>query len=37
MIASVKLVAGWGIDYIQLTRYSGEWMIINVLWEMPAH
>ena len=37
MIANVKLVAGWGIDYIQLTKYSGEWMIINVLWEMPAH
>ncbi|MBD3220199.1 hypothetical protein GF314_03075 [bacterium] len=37
MIANVKLVAGWGIDYIQLTRYSGEWMIINVLWEMASH
>jgi hypothetical protein len=37
MIANVKLVAAWGIDYIQLTKHSGEWMIINVLWEMGSH
>ena len=36
MIANVHLVAAWGIDYIHLTRESGEWMIINVLWEMPT-
>ncbi len=35
-IATVKLVAAWGIDYIHLTRHSGEWMIINVIWEMPS-
>jgi len=37
MIASVKLEAAWGIDYIHLTKASGRWMIINVLWEMPSH
>ena len=37
MIANVKLDAAWGIDYIHLTKISGEWMIINVIWEMPSH
>ena len=37
MIANVKLEAAWGIDYIQLTKFSGRWMIINVLWEMGSH
>ncbi len=36
MIANVKLDAAWGIDYIHLSRHSGEWMIINVIWEMPS-
>ena len=35
MIANVKLDAAWGMDYIHLTRESGKWMIINVIWEMP--
>lgn len=37
MIATVKLEAGWGIDYIHLTKFSGKWMITNVIWEMSAH
>ena len=37
MIANVKLDAAWGIDYIHLSRNSGKWMIINVIWEMGAH
>lgn len=37
MIANVKLEAAWGIDYIHLTKFSGEWMIMNVIWEMGAH
>ncbi|MBU2502838.1 nuclear transport factor 2 family protein [bacterium] len=37
MIANVKLEAGWGIDYIHLTKASGKWMIINVIWEMGSH
>lgn len=37
MIANVKLEAAWGIDYIHLTKNSGQWMIINVIWEMGSH
>ena len=37
MIANVKLEAAWGIDYIHLTKSSGDWMIINVIWEMASH
>ena len=37
MIANVKLVAAWGIDYIHLTKNSGEWMIMNVMWEIGSH
>jgi hypothetical protein len=37
MIANVKLEAAWGIDYIHLTKNSGTWMIMNVIWEMGSH
>ena len=37
MIANVKLDAAWGIDYIHLSRMSGKWMIMNVIWEMGSH
>lgn len=33
--ASVKLVAAWGIDYMHLAKFDGEWQIINVLWQSP--
>ena len=36
MIATVKLDAAWGMDYIHLSRKSGKWMIVNVIWEMPS-
>lgn len=36
MIANVKLDAAWGTDYIHLSRNSGKWMIMNVIWEMPS-
>jgi Putative lumazine-binding len=32
-IASVKLIAAWGIDYMHLAKYDGKWMIIHVLWQ----
>ncbi|WP_207491518.1 nuclear transport factor 2 family protein [Aridibaculum aurantiacum] len=32
-IASVKLVAHWGIDYFHLYKDNGKWTIINVLWQ----
>jgi len=28
-------VAWWGIDYLQLARYNGKWMIVNVMWQSP--
>jgi hypothetical protein len=35
--ATAKLVASDWIDYLHLTKYNGEWKIINVLWELkPA-
>jgi len=37
MIANVKLEAAWGVDYIHLTKFSGQWMIMNVIWEMASH
>ena len=33
--ASAKLVASWGIDYMHLAKYDGEWKIVNVLWQAP--
>lgn len=35
--ATAKLVASEWIDYLHLTKYDGEWKIVNVLWELkPA-
>lgn len=35
-IASVKLIAWWGIDYMHLAKYEGKWKIINILWQTYA-
>ena len=32
-IAVVKLSAQWGIDYLNLAKIDGRWMIKNVLWQ----
>ena len=32
--AVVKLVASDWIDYLQMAKLKGEWLIINVLWEI---
>lgn len=32
--ASVKIVARDWIDYLQLARWNGKWVIVNVLWEL---
>ena len=32
--ASVKVVASGWIDYMQMAKWNGRWVIINVLWEM---
>jgi len=34
-IASAKLTAWWGIDYLLLAKYDGRWMIRQVLWQSP--
>jgi hypothetical protein len=34
-MASVKLTAVWGVDYMHLAKFDGKWMIINILWQSP--
>lgn len=33
--ASAKLTAVWGVDYFQLAKFNGKWMIVNILWQTP--
>ncbi len=33
-MASVKIVAGAWVDYMHIARVAGDWVIVNVLWEM---
>jgi len=32
--ACVKLVASDWIDYLQVAKFNGRWVIVNVLWEL---
>jgi len=32
--ASVKVVASDWIDYLHVAKFSGRWVIVNVLWEL---
>jgi hypothetical protein len=34
-IASAKVWAWWGIDYLLLSKQAGKWIIEQVLWEGP--
>lgn len=34
-IASAKITAWWGVDYILLAKQDGKWKIEQVLWEGP--
>ena len=34
-IASAKVTAWWGVDYILLAKQNEKWMIEQVLWEGP--
>ena len=34
-IASAKVTAWWGIDYILLSKHKSGWMIEQVLWQGP--
>lgn len=31
--ASAKLIAHWGVDYMHLAKYDGQWKIVNILWQ----
>lgn len=33
--ASAKVVAQWGIDYLQLVKYDDGWKIRHILWQEP--
>ena len=32
--ASVKIVASDWIDYLHMAKFNGQWVIVNVLWEL---
>ncbi|HSS18766.1 MAG TPA: nuclear transport factor 2 family protein [Pyrinomonadaceae bacterium] len=32
--ACVKVVASDWVDYLQVAKFNGKWVIVNVLWEM---
>ncbi len=34
-IACAKIVAWWGVDYLQLSHSDGVWTIQQVIWEGP--
>ena len=34
-IASAKITAAWGMDYVLLSKEDGQWMIEQVIWEGP--
>jgi hypothetical protein len=35
--ACAKVIAANWVDYLQLARFEGRWVIVNVLWELkPA-
>lgn len=34
-IASVKVTAFWGVDYLLMAKHDGKWMISHVLWQTP--
>ena len=31
--AVAKVTAQWGIDYMQLAKFDGQWKIINIVWQ----
>jgi hypothetical protein len=32
--AAVKIVASGWVDYLQVAKFDGRWVIVNVLWEL---
>ena len=35
-IAAIKVTAWWGVDYLHLGKYDGQWMIAHVIWQAPS-
>jgi hypothetical protein len=35
--ASARVDASDWVDYLQLARWNGRWVIVNVLWELRPH
>ena len=35
-MATVKLETATWVDYMQLAKYDGHWLIVNILWELKA-
>lgn len=33
MTATAKVTAVWGIDYLHLGNFDGNWQIINIIWQ----
>ena len=33
-VASVRIDASYWVDYLQMAKWRGRWLIINVLWEL---
>lgn len=31
--ANVKVVADWGMDYLQLVKQEGQWKIVHIIWQ----
>jgi hypothetical protein len=31
--AAAKVTAEWGVDYMQLARFDGEWKILHIVWQ----
>lgn len=31
--ANAKITALWGVDYMHLAKYDGQWKIVNILWQ----
>lgn len=34
-IASARVTAQWGVDYLQLAKFADGWKIVNIVWQSP--
>ncbi len=34
-IASARITAQWGVDYLQLAKFDDGWKIVNIVWQSP--